>query len=118
MIDKFFRYFPYMGVTLSSWNLSADFYGQCTRCKLYTKPGKSTNHPCKTRDTSHFNNLFAILLLLGTTDSSTRKLKVTKLIEGHDYNFKVFAENEIGESDPCANTEPIKARLPFGKYLK
>ena len=55
--------------------------------------------------------------LLGTTDSTTRKLKVTKLFEGHEYNFKVFAENEIGESDPCASTEPIKAKLPFGKYI-
>ena len=52
----------------------------------------------------------------GTTDGVTRKLKVTKLIEGHDYNFKVYAINEIGESDPCASTEPIKARLPFGMF--
>ncbi len=51
----------------------------------------------------------------GNTDAATRTLKVTKLIEGHDYNFRVYAENEIGQSDPCASTEPIKARLPFGK---
>ncbi len=42
---------------------------------------------------------------------------MTKLIEGHQYNFKVMAENEIGESDPCVSSEPIKARLPFGECL-
>ena len=57
------------------------------------------------------------ILFLGSTDGTTRKLKVTKLIEGHEYNFKVYAINEIGESDPCASTEPIKAKLPFGTFF-
>lgn len=42
---------------------------------------------------------------------------MTKLIEGHEYNFKVFASNEIGESDPCVSSEPIKAKLPFGAWF-
>ena len=47
--------------------------------------------------------------------SEERKLKVEKLVEGNDYIFQVNAENEIGVSD-WAQTEPIKARLPFGEY--
>ena len=58
-----------------------------------------------------------MFFFLGTTDGTTRKLKVTKLIEGHEYNFKVYAVNGIGESDPCTSTEPIKAKLPFGTFF-
>lgn len=51
----------------------------------------------------------------GTTDADTLTLKATRLIEGNEYFFKVYAENDIGTSDPAETEDPIKARLPFGE---
>ncbi|ELT96017.1 hypothetical protein CAPTEDRAFT_139759 [Capitella teleta] len=50
-----------------------------------------------------------------STDAATLELKVTKLVEGKEYDIRVFAENEIGSSDPAGLPKPVKARLPFGK---
>ena len=52
----------------------------------------------------------------GTTDAKTLTLKVTKLTEGNEYFFRVYAENEIGQSEPAQNDDAIMAKLPFGKY--
>jgi titin len=49
------------------------------------------------------------------TDANTLELKVTKLVEGKEYDIRVFAENEIGASEPAALPKPVKARLPFGE---
>ena len=50
----------------------------------------------------------------GETKANILECKVEKLTEGNNYVFNVFAENDIGRSEP-GSTEPIKARLPFGK---
>ena len=42
---------------------------------------------------------------------------VDGLEEGEEYNFRVFAVNELGESEPLEGDKPIKAKNPFGKYL-
>lgn len=52
---------------------------------------------------------------VGDTDANTLTIKATKLIEGHQYHFRVVAENSVGVSDPCDTKEPITAKLPFGK---
>ena len=49
----------------------------------------------------------------GNTRADDRNLRCTKLIEGNSYHFQVFAENDIGRSDPAVTDEPITARLPF-----
>jgi titin len=54
----------------------------------------------------------------GNTGAGELELKVTKLIEGKEYNFNVFAENEIGQSLPAFLSEPVKSRLPFGEFLR
>ena len=53
--------------------------------------------------------------LVGKTDAKTLTIKATKLTEGHHYDFRVVAENSIGESDPCMTDQPVEAKLPFGK---
>ena len=42
-------------------------------------------------------------------------LKVTKLVEGNQYLFRVKAVNAVGESEPTATEEPTTAKLPFGE---
>ncbi len=41
--------------------------------------------------------------------------KVPKLREGNEYNFKVVAENKIGESEPATLPQGVVAKLPFGE---
>ena len=53
----------------------------------------------------------------GTTDEFTLTFKVTKLVEGNEYLFKVSAENAIGTSDPATLSDPITAKLPFGMCI-
>ena len=40
---------------------------------------------------------------------------VDGLEEGEEYNFRVSAVNELGESEPLEGDKPIKAKNPFGK---
>jgi len=50
----------------------------------------------------------------GRCDANTFYFKVTKLIEGNEYEFQVAAENEIGQSDWASLGKPVKAKLGFG----
>ena len=52
----------------------------------------------------------------GRCDANTFYFKVTKLIEGNEYEFRVAAENEIGESDWASLDKPVKAKLGFGNF--
>ncbi len=45
------------------------------------------------------------------------KYPVTDLEEGQEYNFRVSAINEEGQSEPLEGDKPIKAKNPFGKIL-
>ena len=54
---------------------------------------------------------------VGDTDANTLTIKATKLMEGHEYYFRVVAENAIGVSDPCEMDEPVTAKLPYGKLV-
>jgi titin len=57
-------------------------------------------------------------IVVGTTKPDTLTIKATKLTEGHEYDFRVVAENDIGVSDPCQTEAPIMAKLPFGWYFQ
>lgn len=45
-------------------------------------------------------------------------MKVDKLIEGHDYKFRVKAANRYGESDPLTANRAITAKNPYGTGYK
>jgi titin len=49
----------------------------------------------------------------GSADSTTYKVK--RLFEGAEYNFRVAAENRIGQGDYVVLGSPVVCKLPFGK---
>lgn len=54
---------------------------------------------------------------VGSLEADVLKFKVTKLYEGTEYLFKVYAVNEVGQGEAASLDEPVKARLPFGDYF-
>ena len=53
----------------------------------------------------------------GNTAADQLEFTVTKLIDGNEYLIRVFAENEVGASEPVETAEPVAARIPFGKFV-
>ena len=51
---------------------------------------------------------------IGDVRSDVQQFKVTRLFEGCDYIFRITAENEAGQSDPCEMDKAVMAKLPFG----
>ena len=52
---------------------------------------------------------------VGETDAQTLNIRASKLTEKNVYEFRVRAENKIGESPNCVSL-PATAKLPFGIY--
>lgn len=69
-----------------------------------------TNYIIEKRETSRANWALVTSNIHGhITDCS-----VEKLIEGHEYEFKVSAENQYGVGDPCM-TDAVMVKNPYGK---
>uniref|UniRef100_A0A8C7EGV9 Titin n=1 Tax=Nothoprocta perdicaria TaxID=30464 RepID=A0A8C7EGV9_NOTPE len=47
-----------------------------------------------------------------------RRKKVTNLIPGHEYQFRVSAENEVGLGEPSLPSRPVVAKDPIGTILQ
>lgn len=45
------------------------------------------------------------------------QLKVTDLIEGNEYEFRIMAENKIGVGPPSSPCPPFLAKDAFGKHI-
>lgn len=43
------------------------------------------------------------------------KVTARNLTRGSDYDFRLVAVNEMGESDPLLTSAPVKAEFPFSK---
>jgi len=57
-------------------------------------------------------------VFLANVDATTLQYRATRLFEGCDYMFRVFAENQAGLSQPCETEKPITARMPYGSVLE
>lgn len=69
-----------------------------------------TNYIIEKRETSRANWALVTSNIHGhITDCS-----VEKLIEGHEYQFRVSAENQYGVGDPIM-TEPVTVKNPYGE---
>lgn len=44
--------------------------------------------------------------------------EVNDLEPNEEYEFRVSAVNEMGQSEPLLTTKPIIAKHPFGKFMK
>ncbi len=44
--------------------------------------------------------------------------KVTDLIEDNEYQFRVMAENKVGQGPPGLPSKPILAKDPWGEFLQ
>lgn len=80
-----------------SWNPPADDGGS-----------EITNYVVEKRDTKTNTWVPVSTFVPGT------KITVPKLVEGHEYELRVVAENAFGRSDPLNTTEPVLAKDPFG----
>ncbi|VDO68159.1 unnamed protein product [Heligmosomoides polygyrus] len=80
-----------------SWNPPADDGGS-----------EITNYVVEKRDTKTNTWVPVSTFVPGT------KITVPKLVEGHEYELRVIAENAFGRSDPLNTTEPVLAKDPFG----
>lgn len=67
-----------------------------------------TNYVVEKRDTKSSVWSPVNKFVVGTT------IVVPKLQEGHDYEFRVMAENQFGRSEPLNTDKPTTARDSFG----
>lgn len=83
-------------------------------CVLNWKPpaddggAEISNYVVEKRDTKTNTWVPVSTFVTGTS------ITVPKLIEGHEYELRVCAENQFGRSDPLATSEPVLAKDPFG----
>ena len=57
----------------------------------------------------------ADFVFLANVDATARQYRATRLFEGCDYMFRVFAENQAGLSQPGETDKPITAKMPYGQ---
>lgn len=50
--------------------------------------------------------------------SQKPEMEVKGLVEGHEYNFRVKAVNDEGESEPLETENSIIAKNPYGKLVR
>ncbi|EGT49285.1 hypothetical protein CAEBREN_29721 [Caenorhabditis brenneri] len=83
-------------------------------CVLNWKPPKDdggaeiSNYVVEKRDTRTNTWVPVSAFVTGTS------ITVPKLTEGHEYEFRVMAENAFGRSDSLNTDEPVLAKDPFG----
>ena len=88
----------------------------CDRVKLRWEPpiadggSEITNYIMEKRETSRANWALVSSSIHGHNTDSL----VEKLIEGHEYEFRVSAENQYGVGDAIM-TDPVMVKNPYGK---
>ena len=54
-------------------------------------------------------------IVAGTVDADEFSFRCTKLFQGNKYLFRVTAENRVGSGDAAELSEPVIAKLPYGR---
>lgn len=52
---------------------------------------------------------------VGTVDARTNSYKISKLLEGSHYYFRIMAENTVGTGRPIETAQPIEIKSPYGE---
>ena len=83
----------------------------------WDEPGQDGGAPVKRYVVEKADVKRGVFSEAGDTAADTKQLKVSKLLEGNDYMFRVAAENDIGQGKPASLSEPVTAKLPFGQII-
>jgi len=73
--------------------------------------------PVKTYNVEKRDAMKTTWLSAGRVDGDTFTFKVSHLIEGNDYYFRVTAENKIGAGEPAELSKAVTAKLPYGMLI-
>lgn len=53
---------------------------------------------------------------VGRVSATTQKFNIRDLQEDHHYLIRIYARNEVGQSEPLESDEPFKVVVCQGKY--
>jgi hypothetical protein len=53
---------------------------------------------------------------IGSVDGARTSYDVVNIAPGTDYWFRVFAENDVGASEPCAMAVPVRSKDKIGEH--
>lgn len=86
-------------------------------CKLqWNKPKDDGGAPIQQYEVEKFDKETGRWTRVGKVSGDKPEMEVTGLTPGKEYQFRVSAINEEGESEPLETLKPIIAKNPFGMF--
>ena len=81
----------------------------------WKKPEDDGGLPIKEYEIEKMDKATGRWVRVGKVKGDKEDFTVTGLDEGHEYEFRVTAVNDEGESEPLQTDKSILAKNPFGK---